>query len=482
MHTDEDTCYRALRARDARFDGQFFVGVVTTGIYCRPICPARTPQRRNVRFFRTAAAASAAGLRACRRCRPDTLPGSREWDHRSDLVARALRLIGAGVADEEGAEALAADLHVSSRHLNRALMAEVGTTAGRLARTRRAQTARTLLEHTDLTATQIAFAAGFRTVRQFNDVIREEFGATPTQLRSDLPGHGGTPGIVTVRLQYRPPYAVAAVLGWLQRHAVPGIDVVDPRLGTVRTTASDGTTVAVRFERRSVVVDIGMADGADVRAIPRHIAWVRRWLDLDAAPAVVDDHLSRLSAITPWVHRHPGMRVPAALDPFRSVTATILGQQVSVRAAATQCARLSQHLALDDRFPQAHEVAAADPDVLAQALGIPRARGRTLVTVAALIADGSVVVGPHADREAAVARLAEVRGVGPWTLAEIRMRALADPDVWPAGDLVLRRAIAPDGFVAGLDPRECSPWRSYLAHHVWIAHATSLSSNGKEET
>ena len=475
MQLDEDVCYRALNARDARFDGQFFVGVVTTGIYCRPVCPARTPLRRNVRFFRTAAAASASGLRACRRCRPDSLPGSRDWDHRSDLVARALRLIGSGAADEQGSEAVASQLHVTARHLNRALVAEVGTTAGQLARTRRAQTARTLLEHTDLTATEVAFAAGFRSVRQFNDVMREQFGTSPTQLRRTpaVAGERERPiSDVTVRLQFRPPYPVAAVLGWLHRHAVPGVDTVDVVAGTIHTTSTDGTTVAARFEQRSVVVAIGLAPGADVRSVPHHIAAVRRWLDLDASPAVIDDHLARQAALVPWVTRHAGLRVPTSLDPFRSLTATILGQQVSVAAAATQCGRLTRHLDTGQRFPTAAELAAVDPDLLASALGVPKARGRTLVAVAQLVAGGDVALGPSADRDEVTAVLGAVRGIGPWTIAETRMRALGDPDVWPAGDLVLRREVSEGGMFPGLQPGPCAPWRSYLAHHVWVAHAT----------
>lgn len=482
MVLDDDVCFRALAARDHRFDGQFFVGVVTTGIYCRPVCPARTPLRRNVRFYRSAATAAAAGLRACRRCRPDTLPGSREWDHRSDLVARALRLLGAGAADATGVEPVADALHVSSRHLNRALMAEVGVTAGQVARTRRAQTARLLLEHTDLPATEVAYAAGFRTVRQFNDVIRQEFGVTPTGLRGGRrhsDGRVATADTVTVRLGFRPPYAVASVLGWFARHAVAGVDEVTD--AAITTTLLDGTRVGARFEASSVVVSLGLPPQGDVRDLPPVIAAVRRWLDLDATPARIDDHFAGIAPVAAWVQRRPGMRVPAAADPFRSVVGTIMGQQVSVGAAATLNARLIAHCGLTDRFPTAETLAACDADVLAHAVGIPATRARTLVTVAELVAGGGVELGPSADRDATVATLGSVRGVGPWTVAEVRMRALGDPDVWPAGDLILRRALQPGGPVAGLDPVAAAPWRSYLAHHVWIGHSVKNNRHQQQE-
>lgn len=318
MSLDDDVCYRALTARDARFDGRFFVGVLTTGIYCRPICPARTPHRRNVRFYRSAAAAAASGLRACRRCRPDSLPGSREWDHRSDLVARALRLIGSGAADEEGIRALSRRLHVSDRHLNRALVSELGTTAGQLARTRRAQMARLLLEHTDLRLADVAYAAGFRTVRQFNDVIKEQFDATPSQLRRSPASDDRIARPVTdvsVRLQFRPPYATTPVLAWLGRHAVPGVDHVDVTSRTIRTTTVDGSLIEARFDERSVMVDIGLPPGpiseASQPAFPR--SGVR--LDLDASPAQIDDQLSRHGQLAETVRARPGMRVIGALRP-----------------------------------------------------------------------------------------------------------------------------------------------------------------------
>lgn len=482
MLLDEDTCYRALVARDARFDGTFFVGVLTTGIYCRPVCPARTPRRANVRFFRSAAAASAAGLRACRRCRPDTAPGSREWDHRADLVARALRLIASGAADESGVETIANELSVTARHLNRALVDEVGTTAGRLARTRRAQNARILVEHTDLPFSDVAFASGFRTVRQFNDVMREQLGVSPSQLRrgaADSAGGLEAARGLTVRLPFRPPYAVSQVLGWMGRHAVGGVDQVDVASRTVRTRMIDGGTVSARFEVKSVVVAFAGLASQDLRDIPRRIAAVRRWLDLDASPGEIDAHLHGIPELAPWVDRTAGLRVVGALDPFRSVISTIVSQQVSVKAAATQNARLVGHVGDGSRFPSPQELAQCDGNDIAQALGIPKARGATLVATARAVAAGEIELTPGPQRETAIAALAAIKGVGPWTVADVKMRALGDPDVWPAGDLILRRAVQPGGRFAGVAPEAAAPWRSYLAHHVWIANAGATTDQDR---
>lgn len=479
MLPDEDTCYQAMVARDGRFDGRFFVGVLTTGVYCRPVCPARTPLRRNVRFFATAAAAAAAGLRACKRCRPDSLPGSRDWDHRSDLVGRALRLIASGAADDAGVAAVAEQLGVTDRHLRRQLESQLGVSPMQLARTRRAQTARMLLEQTPLPVTEIAFAAGFRSVRQFNDVMRAEFGAAPSVLRSssdrDDPRTSDQPGTLALRLRHREPYDRPAMLGWLARHAVPGVDAVDPPHSEVATTALDGTGVTVRFGDGSVSVVLTGPAGGDLGWLPGRVAAVRQWLDLDANPAGIADGLARDPALAPIVAARPGVRVVGALDPFRGLLTTILSQRVSVAAARTHAGRFV--VVFDGeapaRFPAPSAVAAADPDDLARRIGVTRSKGRTLVAASAAVADGTLALGPHADRTEAERRLAALPGVGPWTLADVRMRVLADPDIWPGGDLVLHRAIQPGGIVAGMDERLVRPWRSYAAHQVWVAVAAA---------
>lgn len=467
MILSDDECYRALSARDERFDGRFFACVLTTGIYCRPVCPSRTPQRSNVKFLGSAVAASAAGFRACRRCRPDSLPASRDWDHRGDLVARALRMISAGTGDAGGTTALAQSLAVTPRHLNRMLVAEVGATAGQLTRSRRAQVARLLLADSDLNLADVAFAAGFGSVRQFNDSIRAHFGSTPSRLRSGAPPT--TPAAtLTLRLRLLPPYATTEVLGWLARHGVPGVDTVTD--STVTTTTTWGATVRAQFAGGDeVAVTLGLPPTRDVRVVPDLIEGIRRWLDLSVNPAQVDGDLAAQPVLRPLVRRRPGMRVLGHPDPFFGLVRTILGQQVSVAAAGTHSARLAGHLADGTRLPAAAELAAADPAALAAAVGIPQARGRTLVTVAEEVASGRISLAPAADRSETLARLGQISGIGPWTLAEVRMRCLGDPDAWPAGDLVLRRAL--ERNLAGLDPAAVAPWRSYLAHHVWIDEA-----------
>jgi AraC family transcriptional regulator, regulatory protein of adaptative response / DNA-3-methyladenine glycosylase II len=455
---DDDTCYEALLARDGRFDGAFFVGVVTTGIYCRPVCPARTPLRPNVRFYASAAAASAAGLRACRRCRPDALPGSREWDHRSDLVARALRLIGSGQVDEGGVGTVAEALHVSERHLRRVMVEELGVGPLELARTRRAQTARMLIEQTRMTLTDVSFAAGFASIRQFNDVMRKEFGTTPRELRRPAPEDGRTAGDsrVALRLRYRRPYDMSSALAWLSRHAVPAVDVVSG--STVTTTLANGDRVECRFAGDGVRVELR---APDLTALPGDVAAIRSWLDLDAVPLAVDDALRRNRILAAMVAARPGMRVIGSPSPFRAVTLAVLGQQVSVAAARTLAGRLCSFVS-PGRFPGADELAAATPPELAAAVGMPQSRAQTVHRIAEAVAGGEIPLGGEADRDDVIRQFGRIRGVGPWTSADIRMRALRDPDVWPRDDLVLRRTFA-------TEPSDCAPWRSYAAHHVWTA-------------
>jgi len=470
MLPDTDTCYAALLARDGRFDGQFFTGVLTTGIYCRPVCPARTPNRKNVRFFATAAAASAAGLRACKRCRPDSLPGSRDWDNRSDLVSRALRLLRSGAADDGGVVGVARTLSVSERHLRRVMVAELGVGPLELARTRRAQTARLLIDQTTMTFTDVAFAAGFASLRQFNDVIREEFGETPQQLRArfrtapvEQPG-GPDRTNVTVRLRFRQPYNVEAMMGWLARHGIPGVDEVAE--DSVATRLENGDFVTCRFLAAHVQAQLQLSD---LRDIPTHVAAIRSWLDLDAAPRAIDDVLHRNVTLAHSVHERPGVRVVGSPFPFRAAALAVLGQQVSVAAARTLAARLCVGLTSQSdspgdlrRFPTAAEVAAATPSQLAGIVGMPIKRATSLVILAAQVAAEDLLVA-H-DRELVSQRLLQIPGIGPWTVADIRMRALGDPDVWPPNDLVLRRVIEKS-------PQDCSPWRSYAAHHAWLMAA-----------
>ncbi|MFP5369641.1 MAG: bifunctional transcriptional activator/DNA repair enzyme AdaA, partial [Actinomycetes bacterium] len=329
MVEDFEGRYRAVRSRDARFDGWFFVAVTSTGIYCRPSCPAVTPKRSNVRFYPSAAAAQYAGFRACKRCLPDAVPGSPEWNVRADVAGRAMRLISDGVVDREGVSGLAARLGYTERHLHRLLVAEVGAGPIALARARRAHTARLLVETTDLPVSEVAFAAGFASIRQFNDTVRAVFAATPTELRRARKRHGATaPGEISLRLPHRVPFDAASVLGFLGARAVPGVEAFDG--GTYRRT--------LRLPHGAGIV--GLSDGGDhVRCVlrledPRDLGAAvqrcRRLLDLDADPLAVADVLEGDPSIAPLVRRSPGRRVPGGVDGAELAMRAVLGQQVSV--------------------------------------------------------------------------------------------------------------------------------------------------------
>jgi AraC family transcriptional regulator, regulatory protein of adaptative response / DNA-3-methyladenine glycosylase II len=490
MHTDgrldSDNCYRAVLARDGRFDGRVFTAVTTTGIYCRPSCPSRTPLRANVRFYSTAAAAVAAGFRACRRCRPDSLPGSREWDHRGDLVARALRLVAAGEVDERGVSGLAGRLAVSERHLHRSLVAEVGVGPLALARTRRAQTARLLIDQTGLSMTEIAFAAGFSSIRQFNDVIREEFARTPSELRAAVgrssAGSVGSPvgslssplaGALVLRLRAREPFAAGPLLAFLAARAVDGVELADASgyQRVVRTPHGLGLVGVVPGTSGAVgaTVRLMLPDLSDLGTV---VAGVRRLFDLDAEPDEVDDVLAGDPSMAPLVARIRGIRVPGAVDGYEIAVRAVLGQQVSLGAARTFAARLVAELgervpdpsgALTSAFPTAAAVATAGTEL--RGLGLTGSRAATLAELSARVASGDLCLDPGADRAEARAGLHAIPGIGPWTVEYVAMRALSDPDAWPATDLVLKRR----SLELGLDPEAAmfKPWRAYAAMQLW---------------
>jgi AraC family transcriptional regulator of adaptative response / DNA-3-methyladenine glycosylase II len=465
VHEDFDRCYRAVRGRDPRFDGRFVTAVRTTGIYCRPSCAAQTPKRENVRFYPRPAAAAAAGFRACKRCRPDAAPGSREWDVRADLAARALRGIETGVVDDDGVPGLARRLAVSERHLHRVLVSEIGVGPLALARTRRAQTARMLIEHTDLPLTTVAFSAGFSSVRQFNDVMRAEFGCPPGDLRRAKTPHGEAVGTLTVRLQHRQPYAAGPLLEWLGSRAIDGLEELD---GTSYRRVVAGTIVELQPMPESGHV-LARLDVDDVAAVAAVVSRCRRLLDLDADPIAVDETLALDPTLAHSVTRHPGMRVPGAVDGFELAVRAVLGQQVSVRAARTFAARLVQCCgralarprgSLTHDFPAAESVAEAD----LTAVGLTGGRAQTLRALATEVASGRLLLDPVADRDETRAQLLALPGIGPWTVEYVAMRALGDPDAFPGTDLVLRRALGGRG-IAGTDAWR--PWRAYAAMHMW---------------
>jgi AraC family transcriptional regulator of adaptative response / DNA-3-methyladenine glycosylase II len=466
---DADTCYRAVQSRDPRFDGWFFTAVRTTGIYCRPSCPAITPQRPNVTFHPSAAAAQRAGYRACKRCRPDASPGSPEWNIRGDLAGRALRLIGDGVIDREGVPGLATRLGYSERQLHRTLVAEVGAGPLALARAQRAQTARVLLETTDLPVTDIAFAAGFGSVRQFNDTLQAVFATTPSGLRARR-RRGGVPeaGVIALRLPYREPMELPAVLDFLGAHAVPGLEsYVDGVFTRVLRAPSGPALVALGAGDGAVQCRVRLHDTRDLVAV---VARVRRLLDLDADPVAVDAVLAADPALAPLISKRPGMRSPGSVDGFETAVRTIVGQQVSVRGARTVLRRiLDRHgtTAFAGEpwrlFPTPDELAAADP----VPLPVPRARGRSIATVAAAVASGALVLDPGADRDAVRAALLVLPGVGPWTADYLLMRTVAHPDVLLRSDLIVRRAAADLGLDLSDSRPDWAPWRSYATYHLW---------------
>ena len=333
--------YRAISSRDRRFDGRFVLGVVTTGIYCRPSCPARTPLAQNVRYFAIPAAAVAAGFRACKRCRPDTVPGGRLWDHRGDLAARALRLVGAGAVDEGGVSGLAHQLSVSERHLHRTLVEEVGAGPLALARTRRAQTARMLLDQTDMSVTDVAFAAGFSSVRQFNDVMLAEFGTNPRTLRrtGDTPDRPAEPGSLVLRLAARTPFDGRRVAAFLASRAIPGVESVDDGYRRIVGTTVGPVDVHVSPQSDSVRVELRLPDLA---ALKPAVAAVRRLFDLEADAAAIHDVLEADPALASLVHHRPGLRVPGSVSGFEIAVRAVVGQQISVAGARTLLGRIAE--------------------------------------------------------------------------------------------------------------------------------------------
>ncbi|MEV5974663.1 AlkA N-terminal domain-containing protein [Streptomyces sp. NPDC051921] len=447
--SDEDTRYEAVSSRDARFDGVFFFAVATTGIYCRPSCPAVTPKRRNVRFFPTAAAAQGHGFRACRRCRPDAVPGSAEWNVRADVVARAMRMIGDGVVDREGVPGLAVRLGYSARQVQRQLTAELGAGPVALARAQRAHTARLLLQTTGLPVTEIAFAAGFASVRQFNDTMRAVYARTPTELRTES-GTGTGPRTalaagIPLRLAHRGPYAAGEVFDLLAAEAVPGIEEVVgvPGARTYRRTLRLPYGIGIvsvdeRSRGRWLEARIHLTD---LRDLSTAVQRLRRLLDLDADPYAVAERLGADPVLAAEVAERPGVRSPGAAEPEEFAVRAVVGPEEAARLVERYGTPLETPCGTLNRvFPE--------PGTLT---GHPVAG-----PLAAALADGTVRLDPGADRDASAAALAAVPGVSPQAAAVIRARALGDPDV------------APEGLP---DRPEWRPWRSYAARYLRVSQA-----------
>jgi AraC family transcriptional regulator of adaptative response / DNA-3-methyladenine glycosylase II len=505
---DDEQRYQAAVSKDPRFDGVFFIAVTSTGIYCRPSCPAITPKRQNMRFYRSAAAAQDGGFRACKRCRPDASPGSPEWNIRADMVGRAMRLIADGVVDRHGVEGLADRLGYEQRQVRRLVTAELGAGPLAIARAQRAQTARILVETTTLPLSEIAFAAGFASIRQFNATVHEVFALTPTQLRGAGPGgrtqkppgtprsRGGCPPPRTplgLRLAYRAPIDLGRMFGFLAARAIPGVEGVDGDryFRTIQLPNGTGILSLGPFLRPR---DPGYVDCElqleDLRDLTAAVQRCRRLLDLDADPEAVTGNLTADPVLGPLARAHPGRRSPGHVDGNELALRAVLGQQVSVAAARRLGARLvaayGKPLSRPDGplthcFPSAETLAAADPATLP----MPRSRGRALTGLATALASGELWLDPGAERDRAEAVLLALPGIGPWTAAYIRMRALSDPDAFLPGDVgvldALRRLGAVPGGSGGPGGRGRAsrsaaalaegwrPWRSYAVHHLWAS-------------
>ncbi|HUR14830.1 MAG TPA: AlkA N-terminal domain-containing protein [Mycobacteriales bacterium] len=474
MPLDNDQCVRAFQGRDARFDGWFFAAVRTTGIYCRPSCPAVPPKPKNVEFHPTAASAQAAGFRACKRCRPDASPGSPEWDLRSDLVARAVRLIADGVVDREGVPGLAMRLGYSRRQLERALGAELGAGPLAIARAHRAQTARLLVETTGLPFADVAFAAGFGSVRQFNDTVREVFATTPGELRAKAKHPAAARGTVTVRLPFRHPLFRDNLFGHLVATAVPGVE--EWRDGAYRRT--------LRLPHGPGIVALApMPDHVrcsvslhDLRDLSVAISRCRRLLDLDADPVAIDAALSQDEALEPLVRKAPGRRVPRTVDEQELAVRAVLGQQVSTKAAQTLAARLVSSLGdeisdsaggLTHLFPTSEQLLQVDP----AALAMPQSRRDTVLRLAVALTCGAVDLSPGADRDATRVHLSALKGFGPWSVETVMMRALGDPDAFLPTDLGVATLAPLAGLPTGKSlvtrAESWRPWRAYAVQHLW---------------
>lgn len=501
---DHGACYEAIRRRDARFDGRFYTAVTTTGIFCRPSCPARTPRSSNVRFYSHAATASDAGFRPCRRCRPELAPGHPEWNRRADLAGKALALIEQGVVDTDGVSGLASRLAVSERHLRRELREVVGTGPTQLAQSRRLWLARMLLDQTNLSVTDVAFASGYSSIRQFNDAFKRAFDATPSSLRRrpDTAATGATE--VTLTLSCRGSVQWSDLHRFLSARAITGLELSDQN--RFRRGVPGGWIELRGTEEDDRLVLNCSLDRLD--RVAQLVPLIRRVADLDTDLTPVAEQLSTDDELAARLSARPLPRLPGAFDPFELAVRAIIGQQVSVAGAATLLGRLvslaigespeateakngrNGHEGQDSDepeghkllpgFPTAEQVAAAPLDQL----GMPGKRRATVLALAEAVAEAKIDLSPAADREQTAAKLLELPGIGPWTAGYIAMRALNDPDGWPVGDLVLRNSLGVDAKTLEKRSEAWRPWRAYAAMTLWGTsglNKTGTTTNSKSE-
>jgi AraC family transcriptional regulator of adaptative response / DNA-3-methyladenine glycosylase II len=468
---------RARRSRDPRFDGRFFVGVTSTGVYCRPVCPAPSPRDAHVRYFQTAAAAGDAGFRPCLRCRPEAAPGTPAWLGTSAVVKRALALVHEGALDEGSVDALAARLGIGPRHLHRLFVAHVGAPPLAVAKTRRLHFAKRLIDETDLSMTEIAFASGFSSLRRFNDTFLKTYDRAPSALRRLRPRDGSPArGETSLRLAFRPPYDLAELLAFLAARAIPGVERVDAS-GYARTLALASGPAVVQVGavpgRDALVLRV---QGAPASALLQLTTDARRVFDLAADPALIGSALRSDPLLGPLVRRRPGLRVPGAWDPFECAVRAVLGQQVSVEAGRTLACRLVERAGtnlprptdgLTHLFPSPSALAVAD----LSGLGLTSARSRTLQALARAVAEGRIDLKAPVDE--VVSGLVALPGIGDWTAQYVALRGFGEPDAFPAADLVLRKAAAADAPLTAralaLRAQAWRPWRGYAVFHLWAA-------------
>jgi AraC family transcriptional regulator of adaptative response / DNA-3-methyladenine glycosylase II len=487
MDLDQDACYRAIETRDARFDGKIFGGVKTTGIYCRPICPARTPKRENIVFFPSAAAAQEAGFRPCLRCRPETAPDLGAWRGTSNTVSRALALIEGGALDESGVEALGERLGVGGRQLRRLFTRHLGASPLAVAQTRRVHLAKHLIHETTLPMAEVALASGFGSVRRFNETFQHLFGRPPSALRrSHAETISGSQGEVIVRLPFRPPYDWNAMLAHLAARSIPGVEAVSDD-AYLRTIEMDGDVGAVRVWRADEGSLAAAVRFPRLSALPVILGRLRRVFDLAADPHAITQHLREDPALAPLVSARPGLRVPGAWDGFELAVRAVLGQQVTVAAAIALAARLTEahgralspEQTGDPRLTRAFPTAVALAGADLGHMPMPGARSRCLSNLAAaMLGDPSLLSGQRTLEEA-VARLRALPGVGEWTAQYIALRQLREPDAFPAADVALMRALAdrdgrrPSAPELLARAEAWRPWRAYAAQHLWTSVAAS---------
>ncbi|MBK9263221.1 MAG: helix-turn-helix domain-containing protein [Polyangiaceae bacterium] len=486
MELDHAACYRALTARDHRFDGRFFTAVSSTGVYCRPVCPARTPKPENCTFFPSAAAAQEAGYRPCLRCRPETSPDLGAWRGTSATVSRALGLIETGALDEADVAGIADRLGIGERQLRRLFRRHLGASPVAVAQTRRVLLAKQLIHETRLPMTDVALASGFGSVRRFNETFQQLYGCPPSELRRGRTTDGNAEAI-TLFLRYQPPYDWAAIIDFLSARAIPGVETIDDG-AYARTISLDGATGTIRVAHEPQRQALRLAIRPPrLAALPAILARVRRMFDLGAEPHVIGKHLEADPVLAPLVRARPGMRVPGAWDGFEVAVRAILGQQITVGAATRLAGKLSMAYgepldgargALTHVFPSPERLAGGD----IAALGMPRSRGAAIEGLAAAAIAEPRLFHARADLSVTIARLRGLPGIGEWTAQYIAMRGLRETDAFPAADVGLLRALAdangrrpsPEELLARAEAWR--PWRAYAALHLWTATGTKVET------